>query len=615
MNTTQDIPTSASPRASQRPPAPQRASQFPAAGGASELDALRHENAMLRELLERAPIPLVVSRIDDGRVVVTNRTTNEVFGNGRSLVGETTTHFYPTPEDRAAVVVPFRAQGFLRNHPLRLRRSDGTLGDFLCSMNPARVDGETMLYTYLLDVSDQREAERALRRRNADMEAILRHVVEGLLLIDTSGAVSPERSAMIDRWFGAQPEGATLPDWLRDRDPRFAASMELGLEQLRDGFLPAELSIEQLPRVLHVGALTLDASYRPLLRPDGSVERLLVLFDDVTERVAREADEARARDLLNLFTRFVHDRVGTMEFVDDVDRLFGLLDETSPTVALRTLHTLKGNVALFGMSHLARIAHAIEDAVIDRGDTLDSDERARLQAHWEPIATQLRALEVERKTVLISEAEWSALLDAINARKPYEELSRVLSSLRLEPVARRFDRVGEQARALATRMGRGDLDVEIDAEDIRLPREPMAPLWGALIHAVRNAIDHGIEPPAERTAVSKPARGRLRLCARRELPWLRIEISDDGRGVDWARIAAKARQMGLPASTPDELEAAFFTDGLSTRETVSAVSGRGVGTAALAAATRALGGSASVRSTAGFGTTLVVSLPSTISNA
>ncbi len=250
-----------------------------------------------------------------------------------------------------------------------------------------------------------------------------------------------------------------------------------------------------------------------------------------------------------------------MEFVDDVDRLFGLLDETSPTVALRTLHTLKGNVALFGMSHLARIAHAIEDAVIDRGDTLDSDERARLQSHWEPIATQLRALEVERTTGLLSEDEWSARLDAINARQPYDELSRVLSSLRLEPVARRFDRVGEQARALAARMGRGDLDVEIDAGDLRLPREPTkpAPLWGALVHAVRNAIDHGIEAPAERVAAFGSSIWSATKCppcgptasrgAARNSPirGSRSKSATDGRGVDWARIAAKARQMGTGA--------------------------------------------------------------------
>jgi len=128
---------------------------------------------------------------------------------------------------------------------------------------------------------------------------------------------------------------------------------------------------------------------------------------------------------------------------------------------------------------------------------------------------------------------------------------------------------------------------------------------------VRNAVDHGIEPREERLAGGKPENGKLSLSALLEGQVLVIELQDDGRGIAWERIRDKARSLGLPHMTREDLCEAIFADGVSTAERVSDVSGRGVGMAAIRAATQALGGSIAIESTPRQGTTFRFEFPAT----
>jgi len=131
-----------------------------------------------------------------------------------------------------------------------------------------------------------------------------------------------------------------------------------------------------------------------------------------------------------------------------------------------------------------------------------------------------------------------------------------------------------------------------------------APFWSALVHAVRNAVDHGIEPPELRVGAGKPRRPRLAFEATRLRGRLAISISDDGRGVDWAAVRDKAKRLGLAHETPGDLERALFADGFSTAASATQTSGRGVGMAALRAAAAALGGTLELEGQLGAGTTL-----------
>jgi two-component system chemotaxis sensor kinase CheA len=123
-------------------------------------------------------------------------------------------------------------------------------------------------------------------------------------------------------------------------------------------------------------------------------------------------------------------------------------------------------------------------------------------------------------------------------------------------------------------------------------------------------VDHGAETPSERLELGKAPEASITLRTVMRGDRFTVEIEDDGRGVDWDRVREKAEAQGLPCQTKEDVAMALFTDGLSTREDVTDLSGRGVGMGALKAATEALGGVINVESTQGAGTVIAMSFPS-----
>jgi chemotaxis protein histidine kinase CheA len=123
-----------------------------------------------------------------------------------------------------------------------------------------------------------------------------------------------------------------------------------------------------------------------------------------------------------------------------------------------------------------------------------------------------------------------------------------------------------------------------------------------MVHVVRNAVDHGIEDAETRLALGKPEAGTLVLAARRDQGRLIISVGDDGKGIDWAKVKAKAASVGLPCETREALVEALFADGVSTREELSDTSGRGIGLAAFRQVVASLGGHIDVQSNWGRGT-------------
>jgi two-component system, chemotaxis family, sensor kinase CheA len=198
-------------------------------------------------------------------------------------------------------------------------------------------------------------------------------------------------------------------------------------------------------------------------------------------------------------------------------------------------------------------------------------------------------------------------------RAAEEQLERMLQ-LQLQPLRGSLLALARYARELGRSLHR-EVEVVVEGENTRLDRRLARELEEALLHLVRNAVDHGIESAEVRQARGKPPAGRIRLRAAAAGPRVRLEISDDGGGIDAGRIRQLAVQAGMldaaaaAALAPQEVLRLLFAPGLSTRKQVSEISGRGVGLDVVASAVNRVGGEVFLTSEPRRGTTVAVEVP------
>jgi two-component system chemotaxis sensor kinase CheA len=198
-----------------------------------------------------------------------------------------------------------------------------------------------------------------------------------------------------------------------------------------------------------------------------------------------------------------------------------------------------------------------------------------------------------------------------------QNLQATVMQVRMVPVEAVFLRFPRLVRDLSTRLGK-DIELKLVGQDTELDRTVVDTLGDPLVHLVRNALDHGCETPAEREAAGKPPTATLEIAARHLGGKVVIEVRDDGRGIDPAKVAAVAATRGLidaaEARTVDMARAIelLFTAGFSTTETTSDISGRGVGMDVVRSSIRELGGEVIMTSELGAGTTAQIRLPLTL---
>jgi two-component system chemotaxis sensor kinase CheA len=198
-----------------------------------------------------------------------------------------------------------------------------------------------------------------------------------------------------------------------------------------------------------------------------------------------------------------------------------------------------------------------------------------------------------------------------------QALQAMVMQVRMIPVDAVFLRFPRLVRDLSGKLDK-QVELKLVGQDTELDRTVVDALGDPLVHLVRNSLDHGLEPPAEREAAGKPPTGTLELAAAHAGGNVVITVRDDGRGIDPERVAAKAVERGLitpeQAASIDTARAAelLFAPGFSTADTTSDISGRGVGMDAVRTIIRELGGDVFMTSELGKGTTAQIRLPLTL---
>jgi two-component system chemotaxis sensor kinase CheA len=386
--------------------------------------------------------------------------------------------------------------------------------------------------------------------------------------------------------------------------------------------------------------------------PDGAyLEWTLTFSGDCEEADIREVFEFVEDDcelrITELSAAAIADTGDELAGVEGFE-FFGVTDEPvpGPAAAIEELEGLEGFV-FFGAPDAVEPEAPVAEAALPAATYAAPEAAATMQtvnaveamaAKAESSATVSATIRVDLDRVdrlidlvgelVINEAMLSQrVLEAGIARgsavavalEELEHLTRDIQdsvmAIRAQPVRSVFQRMPRLVRELAQQTGK-QVRLLMEGEGTEVDKTVIERISDPLTHMIRNAIDHGLERTEDRLAAGKPAEGTVKLNALHRSGRIVLEVSDDGAGINRARVKAKAIERGLLAAdaalTDEEIDNLIFLPGFSTASTISNISGRGVGMDVVRQSVQALGGRISIASKPGLGSTFTLSLPLTL---
>jgi chemosensory pili system protein ChpA (sensor histidine kinase/response regulator) len=246
-------------------------------------------------------------------------------------------------------------------------------------------------------------------------------------------------------------------------------------------------------------------------------------------------------------------------------------------------------------------------------DPLEFDRYTRLQELTRLMAESLHDATAIQQALLKNLGETDAALT--HQSRVSRDVQQALMRMRAVPFSILDERLYRIVRQTTRELDR-KAELEIRGSQVELDRSVLERIGAPLEHMLRNALAHGLEPPAERAATGKPESGRIELALRQESNEVVITVSDDGAGLDLERLQRKAEERGLlpPGAAPDvaELTQLIFVSGLSTAEAITELAGRGIGMDVVKNEVAEIGGRIEVQSERGQGTTFTLYLPLTL---
>lgn len=458
--------------------------------------------------------------------------------------------------------------------------------------------------------------------RNEENRKYLENIAEGLLLIGRDQRISEQYSRYLEQLFGMTDiAGKTLPEFVfpdeeRHRDER--AELEHFITMIFENIatdMEMIMSVNPLAdRKLLVNApggtreIVVDTYFQRIFADDGSVESVMVIFQDRTD--VAEAEERLESERERYKTDIEHIatllKIGPQAFQEFEQDALRTLDQVEASLQaqpsgeardslLRELHSLKGTARYLEFSRLAELAHAAEEVY----STVDSGS-----LEWGPEATnQLESLVSEMKRELEN-------MRQIDERFRSFAQSAGSENAETAALADFIDHLKKMTNEIADELGK-QVEVQVLNRLTRLPH--LAKLRNPVIQLVRNSLDHGLEDQYQRISAGKPNAGQITFALSERQGEYRVSIIDDGRGIDFDAVRRRGIERGLLREDRDysesELLRTLFSPSFSTRENATTLSGRGVGLDVVHYEVRSLGGRIAVASREGEGTRFTITIP------
>ncbi|MBI5017255.1 MAG: Hpt domain-containing protein [Deltaproteobacteria bacterium] len=503
-----------------------------------------------------------------------------------------------------------------------------------------------------------------IRERNAEVSLLMDTVPAGLLSLDEEFRVNPEHSRAAAEMLGTDAlRGRAFTEVLGltgEREDKGTELVEF-LDLLRLELVPEETvaglnPLEELHFEAGGAARWLRLRYFLIRRGSDLPNHILAVLEDITEekRLAAQVATSQRENLQlraiaedpDLFREFLSE---TRRILTEVEGLAARLDATEasrPLVAeiFRGVHTIKGVAGSFGLGDLSALASELETSLdhLRKADEIPQDgvdqtrtSLAHLSDAFSEVVEGAKKLlgddvaggglflrisseellrhMVEIRSLTLDDGVKEAVLSRIK-----EEVLRRLRALREVPARRGLARSLKILPGLLERLGK-PVAFRFEGEDTPVDCDVVQELNTSLIHLIRNAVDHGIEPADERVEAGKPEEGAVSLAVSRQDGDVVVTLADDGRGLDPQKLKAAALRKGIldPAEcgrlSAEEALGLIFRPGFSTAEQVTDVSGRGVGMdAVLDSIRQKLGGDIRVASSPGEGTRFTITVPASL---
>lgn len=482
-------------------------------------------------------------------------------------------------------------------------------------------------------------ANTTLTATQSAIRNLLDNADQGFLTISSDLSVGDQSSAACEAILGEAPAGKSIISLLCRNTPQdTAAAMRATLESVfrdSDDFA-RELKLELLPAEFSLDGKTIKAGYK-FLADSGRV--MLILTDVTQTRQLAEAVEREGKRLEMTVLAFTEGEAFAA-LVNDYQKFLGaelppLIQRIEIPAAAselrRHLHTYKGLLAQFSFHCSPRCLNDVETALAAQPSW--TAEAAREAIKPEALRAELELdlagvtdilgpdFASSGRRVVLSQRQLQAMEKVARATLASEEgravspplrlLLQTIAGLGMLDVKAALSLHSRGAPALADRLEKQLAPISVEGADVGLPPERYGEFFRSLVHVFRNAVDHGVEGPEERLRAGKSPDGLIHCDVREEDGWLEVLIEDDGAGVNRSALEAKLVAAGEARSKVENLSLVelVFREGLSSRDTASEISGRGVGLSAVKAELDHLDGSVEVETEQGAGTRFRFRLP------
>ncbi len=477
------------------------------------------------------------------------------------------------------------------------------------------------------------ESSSQLKQKTADIQAMMQYIPQGILTIMGGNKVHPEYSAFLENILETKNiAGSDVMDLIFSNSQcnaeiqsqvEAAISASIGEDAMNFDF-NEHLLVSEVEKKMPDGRVKiLDLNWSPITDDQDNVVRVMLCVRDITEikQLAAEAG-AQKRELEIIGQILAINQEKFHEFIDSSAKFLAenkkiitdvgadaqrRSDPEVITELFRNMHTIKGNARTYGLLHLTNMVHEAEqtydhlrkdaDAVWDQEELLE-----QLASASEAIEEYARINEaklgrkgpgrrggvdkflmvqidhIQHAMGTLDQVDWT---NVAAVRDSVREVHNTLALIGTEPIGSVLLGVTDSLPSLAKELGKEAPNSTIQDHGIVVKNQVADLVRNVFMHLYRNSMDHGIEPPAERLAKGKPAAGNIALELSLNDGKLQFNLRDDGRGLAVDFIRKKAIEKGLvtpeQALTPEQTAQLIFLPGFSTAETVTEVSGRGVG--------------------------------------